>query len=393
MTAPLSLKNGSFSYGKKGVFSELNLNLIKGEVLCILGANGCGKTTLLRCLNGSLRLDKGRVFLGDRDIYAMSVVEIARQIGFVFQEHSAPFPFSVLEVVRMGRTPYLSFFGSPSARETLIAEQALEMVGMLNFRNRPYTQISGGERQLVLIARTLAQEPKIVLLDEPTSHLDFKNQTLVLRMIDRLAESGMSIIMTSHLPNHALLYSSRVALMHSGRFIAIGSPETVIDEANMKTTYGIDVKILAVNEGKEDNTFKFCIPATNSMDVVASGLPGAENTFEGTSFTQGGVANVTLDNNMQITAITSLSGSVRVCIPSEGVILSRLPFSSSGRNTLKGQVVALGTHGSVVRLEVDIGRHLAVLLTEKSLKDLEIEKGNEVFVTFKSTSIRISPRN
>jgi iron complex transport system ATP-binding protein len=364
--------------------------VMKGEVLCILGANGCGKTTLLRCLNGSLKLNKGHVYLGGRDIHTMSVVDVARYIGFVFQEHSAPFPFSVLEVVRMGRTPYLSFFESPSAKDTLVAEQALDMVGMVHYRDKPYTQISGGERQLVLIARTLAQEPKIVLLDEPTSHLDFKNQTLVLRMINRLAESGMTVIMTSHLPNHALLYSSRVALMNTGSFMAIGSPETIVNEENLKGVYGMDVKILEVAGEGTDDIVRFCIPATSPMDIIASGLEGIINVFEGESFPKNGIAQITL-NDVQLSAITRISGHVKVSIPSEGIIISRLPFSSGGQNTLKGKVTAIKAHGSALLLEIDISQRLSVLITQKSFKELGIFEGIDVFITFRATAVQVSP--
>jgi iron complex transport system ATP-binding protein len=390
MTALLSLQQGSFSYGDKEVLSGVSLDVMKGEVLCILGANGCGKTTLLRCLNGSLRLNKGHVYLGGRDIHTMSVVDVARYIGFVFQEHSAPFPFSVLEVARMGRTPYLGFFESPSAKDTLVAEQALDMVGMIHYRDKPYTQISGGERQLVLIARTLTQEPEIVLLDEPTSHLDFKNQTLVLRMINRLAESGMTVIMTSHLPNHALLYSSKVALMNMGSFMAIGSPETIVNEENLKAVYSMDVKILEVAAGDSSDTIRFCIPATSPMDVVASGLKGIINVFEGESLVKNGIAQIMI-NDVQFSAITRVSGHVKVHIPSEGIIISRLPFSSGGRNTLKGKVTAIKAHGDSVQLEVDIGQRLAFLLTQKSFKELGIAESDEVFITFRATAILVSP--
>jgi iron complex transport system ATP-binding protein len=390
MTALLSLKEGSFSYGDKEVLTDVSLDVTKGEVLCILGANGCGKTTLLRCLNGSLRLNQGRVYIGGRDIHTMSVVDVARYIGFVFQEHSAPFPFSVLEVVRMGRTPYLGFFESPSAKDTLVAEQALDLVGMVHYRDKPYTQISGGERQLVLIARTLAQEPEVVLLDEPTSHLDFKNQTLVLRMINRLAESGMTVIMTSHLPNHALLYSSRVALMNTGSFMAIGSPETIVNEENLKAVYGMDVKILEVAGESTDDTVRFCLPATSSMDVIASGLPGITNVFEGESFPKSGIAQI-IFNHFQFSAITRISGRVKVQIPSEGIIISRLPFSSDARKTLKGKVTAIKAQGAAILLEVDIGQRLAVLLTQKSFKELGVSEGIEVFITFRATAVQVAP--
>ena len=211
----------------------------------------------------------------------MTPVDIASANGFVFQEHSAPFPFKVLEVVRMGRAPHLGMFSHPGLRDNLLAEQALDMVGMLHLKDKPYTQISGGERQLVLIARTLAQETKVVLLDEPTSHLDFKNQNLVLNMVNMMAENGLTVIMTSHLPNHALQYSSKVVLMNGGKFLAIGNPDEVMTEKSLRNTYDINVKIFATNNPEDDNTYKYCLAVTDPSKIVVSGQEGIETTFFG----------------------------------------------------------------------------------------------------------------
>jgi iron complex transport system ATP-binding protein len=263
----LKLQDGSFCYGDKDIFSGLNLAVNRGELLCVLGSNGCGKTTLLKCLTGSLKLGRGHVFLKDNDIHSMNSIEIARSMGFVFQEHSPPFPFSVMEVVQMGRAPHLRLFASPSPRDKAVAEKVLEKVGMLHLSKKPYTQISGGERQLVLIARTLAQEPEVILLDEPTSHLDFKNQTLVLRMIKKLAQNGLAVLMTSHLPDHALLFSSRVALMKSGRFLSVGKPEEVMTEESLKETYGIQVNLATVTDPGNGKTLKLVIPAREPVEV------------------------------------------------------------------------------------------------------------------------------
>ncbi len=147
-------------------------------------------------------------------------------IGIVFQEHSAPFPYSVLEVVRMGRAPHLSFFAMPSEGHGVADRGCSELVGLSHLREKSYTQISGGERQLVLIARTLCQEPKVLLMDEPTSHLDFKNQALVLAMAHRLAEHGLAIVMSTHMPNQALQFPTRVALMSEGRLLALAMQPT-----------------------------------------------------------------------------------------------------------------------------------------------------------------------
>ena len=260
MDTRIRLQDGAFSYGEHNVFSGLNLDVSPGEVLCPLGPNGCGKTTLLRCLSGALRLRQGAVWLNGRNIATFDVIELAKNIGFLFQEHTAPFPFSVLEVVTMGRAPHLGRFASPSKKDAALAEVALSKVGMLHIKDRPYTEISGGERQLILIARTLAQDPQVMLLDEPSSHLDFKNQALCLRMINKLAEQGISMIMTTHNPNHALLFPNTVAMMNDGRFIAAGKAGEVITEDTLKSTYGIDVKLFSVPDPNGKGTLKLASP-------------------------------------------------------------------------------------------------------------------------------------
>ncbi len=263
----LKLQNGDFSYGERPIFTELNLEINKAEVLCILGANGCGKTTLLRCLNGSMRLSRGTVHLDGTDISSLNVEDVAKRIGFVFQEHTAPFPFSVLEVVRMGRAPHLKLFATPTHKDTEIALEKLELVGMLHLKDKPYTQISGGERQLILIARTLAQEPEIILMDEPTSHLDYRNQTIILQIVNRLAANGLGVLMTSHLPDHALLYSSRVALMKNGQFLSTGKPDEVMTDQSLKEIYGIDIKIVEVNDPYTHEPVKIVLPKRAMLNI------------------------------------------------------------------------------------------------------------------------------
>jgi iron complex transport system ATP-binding protein len=260
MNEMIYVRDASFSYGQRSIFSGLEFNVRRGEVLCLLGANGCGKTTLLRCISGFLKLRSGSVLLDGTDIATLPPQLLARRIGFVFQDNTAAFPYTVLEIVRMGRTPHLKFFASPDQSDTNIAEQAMKNVGIFHLRDKKFTEISGGERQLAVIARTLAQGPDIILMDEPTSALDFRNQTLVLHMITRLAEQGLTIIMSSHYPNNALLFSHRVAMMHGGRFTALGKAEEVITEDNLRSTYGVGVRILTADDPVRGIPVRFCIP-------------------------------------------------------------------------------------------------------------------------------------
>jgi iron complex transport system ATP-binding protein len=261
MTVKIKLNDASFNYGEMNIFQDLNLEVNQGDILCLLGSNGCGKTTLLRCLRGFLKLKTGRCYLDGADIASLKTATLAQKIGFVFQEHTAPFPYSVIEVVKMGRAPHLKMFASPTKHDGEIAEKALETAGILHLKDRKFTQISGGERQLAVIARTLAQGPDVILMDEPTSALDFKNQTLVLRMINKLARQGITIILSTHFPNHALMYSCKVAMMNGGNFIAFGPAEEVITEDNLKNTYGIDVRIYSADDPASGGQVRFCVPA------------------------------------------------------------------------------------------------------------------------------------
>ena len=256
MNKIFGIHHAEFSYnGKERIFKDVNLSIEKGDVLCILGPNGTGKSTLIKCMNGLLKLNSGDILLDNQDIYSMHKNDLAKIMGYIPQSHNSTFAFSVFDVVLMGRAPHLSLTSVPGEKDYDIAEEALKSLGILHLKDKTYTEISGGERQMVLIARVLAQQPKILLLDEPTSHLDFGNQIRTLKVINKLSERGLSVIMTSHFPDHAFLSSNKVAIMNRGAIMDIGTPESVITEDNMRNAYGIDVKILEVNEHR-----KACIP-------------------------------------------------------------------------------------------------------------------------------------
>ncbi|HEX3915626.1 MAG TPA: ABC transporter ATP-binding protein [Steroidobacteraceae bacterium] len=264
MSGPLiEVRGASFRYGEHVVFRSLGLEVYSGEVLTILGPNGCGKSTLLRCIGGALALDQGSVLLGDVDLAALDARARARKIAFLFQDHTPSFPFAVLDVVSMGRTPYLSTFGAPSRQDSRMAEEALEQVGLRHLKSRPYTELSGGERQLVLLARTLVQQPAVILLDEPTAHLDFKNQVRSLERIGALAGQGVTMIMTSHDPNHAFLFPGRAALMQPGGAITVGPAAQVVTDASLSGAYGIGVSVLSHPRRDGRGEFKFCTPWYN----------------------------------------------------------------------------------------------------------------------------------
>lgn len=249
MSSLMEIIDAEFSYDdSENIFENINFKVEKGDVFCILGANGTGKTTLIKCLNGLMKLNGGEVLLNNENIYSLSHAEIAKNIGYIPQIHNSTFPFTVLDVVLMGRSPHLDLFESPSEEDYKIAETSLETLNISHMKDKPYTEISGGEQQLVFIARVLTQEPSILLLDEPTSHLDFGNQIRTLNIIEKLAGNGLSVVMSSHFPDHAFISANKVAILKDKNFIDVGAPEEVITEHNMEETYGIRVKIVDIGE-------------------------------------------------------------------------------------------------------------------------------------------------
>ena len=256
----IKMKNAEFSYdGRGNVFEDIGFSVEKGEVLSILGPNGCGKTTLLKCINALLKLKKGEIYIEGNNLKSLGRNEIGKKLGYVPQSHDVTFSYTVLEMVLMGRAAHLGPFSSPSSKDIEIAKEAIETLSLSHLRERSYSNISGGEAQLVLIARALTAEPTILLLDEPTSHLDFKNQMIILNTLERLAkERNITTIMTTHFPNHALSISDRALLLGNGKAGIVGDTEDVITEDNLRDVFGIDVRIISFKE--EENNTKIVIP-------------------------------------------------------------------------------------------------------------------------------------
>ena len=256
------VKNISFSYNDEEIFSDISFSIQKGDVLCILGSNGTGKTTLIKCLNGLHDINSGEILINGENIKKLSFKQISKHIGYIPQAHVPSFPFNVFDVVLMGRAPYLNLTDSPKDEDKKIALDALKTLGIEDLKDKEYTNLSGGERQLVFLARVLCQKPDILILDEPTSHLDFGNQIKLLEIIDNLAKSGLSIIMSSHFPDHAFLSSTKVAIMKDRKFIDFGTPESVVTEENLRKAYSIDVKLIEL-----DNKRKVCVPMKTNLKL------------------------------------------------------------------------------------------------------------------------------
>lgn len=242
----LAAKELAVGYGARVVASGIDLVVEPGEVLCLLGPNGGGKTTLLRTLLGLLRPLGGRVTVDDRDAATLSRAELARHLAYVPQIPMSAFPFTVRDMTLMGRAARLSPLATPSAEDRRVADAALATLGVAHLADRAFTEISGGERQLTLIARALAQEAGIVIMDEPTASLDFGNQARVLGRVRALADAGHSVILTTHDPNHTFLCADRVAILHQGRLADLGAPEEVVTGERLRQVYGVDVVVTHV---------------------------------------------------------------------------------------------------------------------------------------------------
>jgi len=230
------------------VLHDVSLELTQGEILYILGRNGGGKTTLLSCLAGLLTPASGEITLDGMPLAVFNAAERSRKIGLIPQMHTPVFAYTVREMVMMGRAPHLHWLESPSQVDQTIVDESLEQVGIYELRDRPYTGISGGERQLVMISRGLAQKCQILLMDEPTAHLDLSNQHRVLEIVQQLSKQGLSFIVSSHAPNDALTYADQVLLLSDGWVTDYGLPETTLTEPLLSSVYGIQTEVIYQRE-------------------------------------------------------------------------------------------------------------------------------------------------
>ncbi len=245
----LEVKHIFFGYDQRDVLQDISFQVNQGEIFFLLGPNGCGKTTLLDCVLGLLRLKGGEIYLNGTNINGIKPSIIARQVAYVPQSHEKTFPYSVTDIVLMGRAAYIGIAGSPSGEDLDIVDEALATVGILHLRNRRYTQLSGGEGQLVMIARALAQKTSLIVMDEPTAHLDYRHELVIMETIVELVrETGLSILMATHFPNHAFYFenndiATRVTLMNDSRFMTAGSATEILTEANLKSIYNVNARV------------------------------------------------------------------------------------------------------------------------------------------------------
>jgi iron complex transport system ATP-binding protein len=233
----------AFGYGTQVVGRDVDLDVRAGEIFCLLGPNGSGKTTLFKTLLGLLPALAGQVVVDGMPLARLARQEIARRLAYVPQAHTAHFPFRVVDMVVMGRTAQLGLFAAPTSEDRRRAEEALAQLGIAHLAERAYTRISGGQRQLALVARALVQDAPAIIMDEPTASLDFGNQVAVLSQVKRLAARGLAVLLSTHDPDHAFSIATRVALLNAGRLLDQGAPHAVLTADRLKSVYGIEVTI------------------------------------------------------------------------------------------------------------------------------------------------------
>lgn len=242
-------------HGERTVVAGISIAIATGEVFCLLGPNGCGKTTLFRTLLGLLPPLAGTVNLDGTRMSALSRRAIARRIAYVPQAHAPAFPFTVSDVVLMGRTPHLDLFSRPGREDRRRVDAALSRLGIADLAEADYSRLSGGQRQLVLIARALAGDAGYLVMDEPTASLDYGNQSLVLKQIRSLAGQGIGILLSSHDPDHVLAIGDRAALIRDGAILRQGSLDQVMDSNLLSRLYGMAVEVVSLPDGR-----RVCLP-------------------------------------------------------------------------------------------------------------------------------------
>jgi iron complex transport system ATP-binding protein len=256
VSAVIAVEALSFGYPGRTVGAAVSFALEAGEVMCLLGPNGGGKSTLLKTVLGLLPPQGGTIRVAGEDMADWTPRRRALSLGYVPQSGAGQFAYSVAEMVLMGRTAHHSAFAPPGEHDRAIAAEALAALGIEALAERDWLKISGGERQLALIARALAQQPRVLILDEPTANLDFGNQVRVLAEVRRLAAQGLAVIFATHHPEQAFACADRVAVLAGGELLRVGAPAEVITADTLRECYAVEVAVVPVADGR----YRVCVP-------------------------------------------------------------------------------------------------------------------------------------
>jgi iron complex transport system ATP-binding protein len=373
MMSKLKASHLHISYGDEAIVKGVSLEVANGELVAVVGPNGCGKTTLLRSLSRTLKPAKGAIYIDELDIFHFSGRELAREMAVVPQDGEVAFEFTVLETVLMGRSPHLGRFSLEGAHDLDIAREAMAQTSTLHIAERPVNALSGGERQRVIIARALAQQPQVILLDEPTSHLDINFQVEILELIRRLTrEKGIAALAVLHDLNLAAHYCDRMILMKDGKIHSSGIPDDVLTAENVREVYGVEVwvkkhpaygrpyVIFGVSGGTTESSERFARPPR--VHVICGGGTGApvfaKLLKRGYHVTAGVLNQGDTDQDVAeslgietviespFSAITeaSLQANMRMIEAADYVVLADIPLGSGNLANLRavGHALTLG---------------------------------------------------
>ena len=252
----ICIENLCFSYGNRAVLKDISFSVKYGQFLSVLGPNGVGKSTLFRCILGLLPHESGAIHINGKLSSDMSADELARNIAYIPQSHNPVFNYSVFDMVLMGTTSQVRNFSSPGQQQIKEVQSALEKLGIVHLQNQGYGNISGGERQLTLIARAIAQQARILIMDEPSANLDFGNRIRVMNTVHRLTEEGYCVIQSTHDPDQAYLYSNQILALYNGCILAQGSPQETMNDVLLSTLYGVDVEVHSMHS----DALRVCVP-------------------------------------------------------------------------------------------------------------------------------------
>jgi iron complex transport system ATP-binding protein len=255
----LEITDLRFSYGARPILEGVSFSTYPGDLIALLGPNGVGKSTLLRCILGFLKSYQGRVIVAGRDVRGLTARALARLVAYIPQSSAQVFDYTVLELVLMGKASQMKMLATPGRKEEAEARAVLDELGIDHLRHRGCGQISGGEYQLVLLARALLQRARILLMDEPTANLDYGNQYRVMERIARLSRRDFTVMLSTHDPNQALLHANRAIIVQKGRVSADGRPDDVMTAETLSGMFGIDVRRMHVNDA--GRVYPICIPA------------------------------------------------------------------------------------------------------------------------------------
>ena len=362
---------------EKTVLHDVSIKLDKGEKLFVLGPNGSGKTTLLSCLAGILQPDHGEIILHNRGLSTYSTTEKAQNLGLIPQGHSPAFPYTVKEMVMMGRAPYLRWLEVPSRDDETIVNSVLDQLGLIDLKDQPYTDISGGERQLTLIARGLVQNCKILIMDEPTAHLDLSNQHKIMEIIDQLSHLGISFVISSHQPNEALYYADYVLVMNKGWVIENGYPKEVLTEAILSNVFEISTEVIYSNE--EQQMPRAVVPRRPSL-VRPDSL----------AFSEGFLSQILVKShdNPQLILLTGLKGIGKTtwCLKlikiakEQGIVVEGIVSPGVFSDGKKSSIEILDVHSGERRLfaTLNLGKKQAISTPRWSFDSKSITWANEI---------------